>query len=318
MNRYLDPTLDVVFKLLLGSPETKECLIALLTAVLKPVSPIRDVEVLNPGIAKENIDDKGIVLDLLMLLADGTTADLEMQVRKRTGFRRRALYYLARAYTSQLVRGQEYIALRPAVLIAFLCYEETTAQRLHSVFEFREIHDQRAFSKDLSLHLIELPKLEQMTPKEEKAETDLVRWAKFFTASTDEELEATAKGDMMMEKTMDFLEKLSAKADVRLLAERREMAQLMYRMELTMARDEAMAEGEAKGKAEGEAKGEAKGEARGIVQGKRDVLLMLLEKDGRALSDKQRQVIASCEDLPRLDHWLRRAVDGAPPEDIFG
>jgi hypothetical protein len=56
MDRYLDPTLDVVFKLLLGSPETKDCLIALLTAVLKPASPITDVVVLNPGVAKENRD----------------------------------------------------------------------------------------------------------------------------------------------------------------------------------------------------------------------------------------------------------------------
>jgi len=49
MSRFLDPTLDIVFTLLLGSPETKDCLIALLTAVLKPASPITDVEVLNPG-----------------------------------------------------------------------------------------------------------------------------------------------------------------------------------------------------------------------------------------------------------------------------
>jgi len=64
MNRYLNPTIDVVFKLLLGSPETKECLIALLTAILRPASPIADVEVVNPEIAKENIDDKGMLASI--------------------------------------------------------------------------------------------------------------------------------------------------------------------------------------------------------------------------------------------------------------
>jgi predicted transposase/invertase (TIGR01784 family) len=301
MNRYLDPTLDVVFKLLLGSPETEDCLIALLTAILKPASPITEVEVLNPGVHKENVDDKGIVLDLLVRLDDGTVTDLEMQVRKHPGFRQRALYYLARAYTSQLVRGQDYTRLRPAVLIAFLCYEETAALRLHSVYEFREIHNQQPFSQDLSLHLIELPKLDRMTPGEAAAETELVRWAKFLTAATDEEREAAAQGDEMMEKTMDYLEKLSAKADVRLLAERREMAHLMYQMELTLARDE----------------GKAEGEAKGIVQGKRDVLLMLLGREGYTLTDGHRRLVTSCDDPARLDEWLRRAIAGERPEEIL-
>ena len=47
--RTLDPKLDVVFKILFASPEAKGSLISLLTAVLRPASPIKDVEVLNPG-----------------------------------------------------------------------------------------------------------------------------------------------------------------------------------------------------------------------------------------------------------------------------
>ena len=50
----------------------------------------------------------------------------------------------------------------------------------------------------------------------------------------------------MMEKAMDYLEKLSSQADVRLLAERREMAQLMYKMELNLVREAGETEGEAR------------------------------------------------------------------------
>lgn len=255
---------------------------------------------LNPGIAKENIDDKGIVLDLLAKLGDGTMIDLEMQVERRKGFRKRALFYLSRGFTSQLERGQAYFSLRPAALIV-LCYEETTSARLHSVYKFLEIHDHRPFSDDLAIHLIELAKLDRMTAKEEADEEALIRWAKFFAASTDEELEAATKGDKTMEKAMDFLEKLSAKPDVRLQAERREMAHLMYRMELTETREEALAEGEQKGQA----------------KGKRDVLLMVLEKNG-TLTDEQRQRVETCSDLERLDEWIRRAVDGEKTENILG
>jgi len=308
MNRYLNPTIDVVFKLLLGSPETKECLIALLTAVLRPASPIADVEVINPEIAKDNIDDKGIVLDLLVMSDDGTAIDLEMQVRKLLGFRRRALYYLARSYSSQLARGQDYLTLRPAVLIAFLCYEETSAQRLHSIFEFQEIHDQRTFSKDLSLHLIELPKLKHLTTKEQEQEAALVRWAQFFAAATDEDLEAAAQGDQMMEKAMDYLEKLSSQADVRLLAERREMAQLMYKMELNLAREAGQAEGKAEGKTEGRAEG--------FVQGKRDALFRLLERRAINLTDEQRQEIESCTITTLLDRWFDQALTAGSADEL--
>ena len=46
----LDPTLDIVFKLLFGGPKSQQILIALLTAVLQPQSPITKVTILNPGI----------------------------------------------------------------------------------------------------------------------------------------------------------------------------------------------------------------------------------------------------------------------------
>ena len=141
MSRFLPPTLDVVFKILFASPEAKDCLISLLTAVLHPAVPITDVEVLNPEIAKEAIGDKGVVLDLLARLADGTEVDVEMQVDRRAGFRKRLLCYWAKSFVRQLGRGQPYTALRPMVLVVFLCHEDTAAERLHSEFRLLETHD---------------------------------------------------------------------------------------------------------------------------------------------------------------------------------
>ena len=46
----LDPKLDIVFKILLGSPENRDILISFLTAVLRPSSPIVKIEILNPKI----------------------------------------------------------------------------------------------------------------------------------------------------------------------------------------------------------------------------------------------------------------------------
>jgi hypothetical protein len=48
MIKRLDPKLDVVFKILFSAPENRELLISLLTAVLRPSSPIAAVDGLNP------------------------------------------------------------------------------------------------------------------------------------------------------------------------------------------------------------------------------------------------------------------------------
>ena len=105
MPKLLDPKLDVVFKILFASEQNRDLLISLLTAVLRPSSPIVSVEVLNPEMPKELVTDKGAVLDLRVRLADARLVDVEMQSSVHEGLRSRALYYWARMYCSQLGPG---------------------------------------------------------------------------------------------------------------------------------------------------------------------------------------------------------------------
>ena len=62
--KFLDPTLDVVFKIIFADEKNKALLISLLTSVMKPALPIREVEILNPEIPKDFSDDKGVILDI--------------------------------------------------------------------------------------------------------------------------------------------------------------------------------------------------------------------------------------------------------------
>jgi hypothetical protein len=68
--------------------------------------------------------------------------------------------------------------------------------------------------------------------------------------------------------------------------------------------DAAEARGEAKGKAEGRVEGRVEGETQGIAR----AILTIMETRGIAVSQTQRQEILRCDDLDRLDRWLRRAV----------
>lgn len=44
--------------------------------------PIRDVRVLNPEVNRRDVEDKTVVLDLLVELDDGSRTNIEMQVEK--------------------------------------------------------------------------------------------------------------------------------------------------------------------------------------------------------------------------------------------
>src|SRR5262245_44029429 len=73
----LDPTLDVVFKLLLTRQQL--LLLDMLQAILG--RPIQRLTVLNPEILGELASDKAVVLDIRVALHDGSRVDVEMQVR---------------------------------------------------------------------------------------------------------------------------------------------------------------------------------------------------------------------------------------------
>ena len=291
MRRLLDPTLDVVFKLLLTTgPESVLC--SLLTAVLRPKSPIAKVTVIDPAIPKEAAIDKGIVLDLHALLEDGTRLDVEMQADKRPAFRDRALYYWARLFGQQLEQGDAYHELRPVISVLFLDYTELDAGRLHSVFQLLEIHDHARFTDAIELHVIELPELAHLRASERDGEPALVRWSRFFAATTDTEIEELAMSDPAIRQATDVLERLSADPAALRLARQRQLALDTYRIEMGAER--------AEGRAEGREEGLKEGEAKGREEGLRVAIADLCDAFGLPLDDARRAELAAA-DLPALE-----------------
>lgn len=111
----LDPTLDVVFKLLLTSEE--ELLRDMLEGILGKA--VRSLTVLDADIPGELVGDKTVILDIRAELDDGSRVDVEMQVRVPPVLRSRLVYYGARDFTAQLGRGEGYERLTPTVVIVW-------------------------------------------------------------------------------------------------------------------------------------------------------------------------------------------------------
>lgn len=220
-------------------------LISLLNAVLRPATPIVSVEIRDPEKLADTTGGKRVRLDLLARLEDGTSIDVEMQALKVRAFPERVLYYWAREYGTQLPSGQSYKRLRPVVLVLFLAYEGLPGDRLHSIFELREIHDGQPFTDRLSIHVIELPKRTRAALP--PTDVDLLPWAHFLGSVTDEEVAEACMSNPVIEKTQRALEELSSKPEVRLRALEREDELRLWEIELHAQRVEGRVEGKVEG-----------------------------------------------------------------------
>jgi predicted transposase/invertase (TIGR01784 family) len=315
----LDPTLDVVFKMLFGSPAGHDSLVALLNAVLRPAVPIRRVEVLNPDPGRDQVQDKGIILDLLVILEDGTRIDVEMQAYRDSSLRQRALYYWSKLHVAQLARGQPYAEIRRTISIIFVNANELEGERWHSTFRITEIHDGSAWGDELELHVIELPKrLLEKTPMEQlpPEERDLLAWTHFLGAKNDEGVREACMANANVARAQELLENLSASPSAQELARRREMALFTYNLQLVASRAEGQVEGRAAGMAAGMAAGVASGMAAGVASGMADALSRVLAHRFGPIpaSSQQRLRAASTDELAR---WLDHAFEAASLEALL-
>ena len=226
--KLLTPKLDFVFKKLFATHP--ELLTGLLNAVLKLPRQrrITTVTVKNPQILATEVTGKQIVLDVLANAANGNQYHIEMQASKYSFYPKRLVYYLSKVYANQLVAGESYYRLRPVVSIHFIDYEQYPKRSaFHFCFECRERHYRKlCLTKDLSVHLIELPKFEKRLAQAQVTHDDLSEWLHFFNHAPAEEEKTmrTYYQNPLINQAFEVLEQLSADDATRQLAESREKA----------------------------------------------------------------------------------------------
>ncbi|HEY5962224.1 MAG TPA: Rpn family recombination-promoting nuclease/putative transposase [Polyangiaceae bacterium] len=240
----LDPTSDIVFKLLLI--RNQHLLRDMIEAVLAPRVLAGDLLVTNPEIPKEFPVDKSIFLDIRAQFRDGEEVDLEMQSITLPGARARFLYYWAKTYSEGIACGDDYTVLHPCISI--LWFKEPTLEgaRFHSVFRLSDERDREVFCPNIEFHVLELPKL-HLAPSGKQAK--LEQWARFLRARSVVELEELAREDAVMNVAKDALCTLSSDAEARRLARERERTTVAHRHTMGACRAEGKAEGEAQGRA---------------------------------------------------------------------
>ena len=116
--RYLNPLTDYGFKKVFGE---KDIMIAFLTDLLTPASPIEDVIFLDKEMEADGEDMRSVIYDLRCKTQDGGEFIVEMQNKGQSHFSNRILYYLSRTISEQGEKGTSWdFDLHPVYGVFFL------------------------------------------------------------------------------------------------------------------------------------------------------------------------------------------------------
>ncbi len=196
---------------------------------------------------KRGRKEKQGILDVVAEFGDDTKVNVELQVRIVRNWDKRQLFYLAKMYTEELIKGEDYSRLKRCVGISLLDFNLSDRPKYHTVYRLRD-EEGNEFTDALEIHVLELSK--PLTGKEKADE-----WIRFFNVKTEEDLrmiKAKTKNPGILEAIRE-LRRLSLDSPIKwrydayMKRKRDEKAREAYVWE----------EGEAKGRAEGRTEGES-------------------------------------------------------------
>ncbi|MCD7761690.1 MAG: Rpn family recombination-promoting nuclease/putative transposase [Lachnospiraceae bacterium] len=282
-NYIMHPTVDYCFKELMNNAKVRKGFVAALLRV-KPET-IEGTSLLPTSLSRASENDKLGILDVLVLLTDGTRIDMEMQVATFLAWQNRILFYLCKMYTDQLKKGEDYSKIKKCIHVSILDFNhfpdgEECCRTIH-------LHDSKThalYSDLLEIQILELKKL----PKELPDDNDVLSWMRFFSGKKKEDFQAMAGKNEYLDEAYNTLLELSADEKKRLEYEAREKALRDYNFGMNCARKEGEQVGEERGIAIGKERGIAIGEKRGIAIGneQRDrELIITWTKQGRSDSE---------------------------------
>ncbi|KNB72018.1 transposase [Brevibacillus reuszeri] len=264
----MDLKIDFAFKQVFGKVGNEPILQAFLNAALQlpKEKQIASVEILNPEINREHIEDKASILDIHAKTEQGEHVNIEIQLANKFDMEKRTLYYWSRIYAAQMQKGLPYTDLSKTITINILNFRFLHETELfHTTFHLYEDQEQFPLTDVLEIHFMEIPKLMEKWEqrKVNPHNNGLERWLLLLEADDHveirRELEAIAVQDPVMKQAFEAWEDLSRDEKKWVEYESRRKAILdeiaaVREAEIRQqkAREEGLAEGREEGRTEGE------------------------------------------------------------------
>ncbi len=179
MKHHIDPTVDCVFKAILGKEENKNLLIHFLNAILqrRGAARIVDVVIANPYNAREFQQGKLSIVDVKAFDRQGRTYQIEIQRAIHAGLAERMLFMWSAIYHASLRKGENFVQLRPVLAIWLLrepLFPHVAAY--HLPFEAYNLRHRLRLTEHLAIHLLQLSQW-RLTKRRPDARD---RWLYFF------------------------------------------------------------------------------------------------------------------------------------------
>lgn len=220
MTYLLSPKVDFVFKRIFGNEKHPNILISFLNAVMKPIDPIKSVQIRNSDIEKEHIEDKYSRLDIKAITNNGEHINIEIQVKNEYNMIKRSLYYWSKMFENQIVEGDNYDKLSKTVCINILDFKYLKSDNFHNTYRLKEIKTNEELTDTMELHFIEIPKLRKLDNSEEISDM-LEAWIAFIQSPASEVVEKLEMSKKEIKEAKDELLRLSGDDKEREKYERR-------------------------------------------------------------------------------------------------
>ena len=248
---------DYVFKRIFGKGGNEKILKSLLEAILK--INIQKIEVKNPEIPKETIDEKLSILDIRAEINEDTVVDIEMQVGNTTAIERRLVVYNAKLIAGEIKVSEEYKKAKDTIVICIIndnvvkrnAYMSLAKLRYEKTEEIRYVDmgyekEEEYLTEMVKYYIIELPKFKKKKPKI----ADLLEKWLYVIGGDQKMMEECKKENEEIKEAVEQLTKMSADEYERELYEIRERSRLTYNTEINEARREGEKRGEKRSKKE--------------------------------------------------------------------
>ncbi len=233
-NFLMKPKIDFAFKEIMRNDNAR---IGFLSAILK-INPlhIKETIILNTDLSKVHENDKQGILDVRILMNNLVEIDIEIQLAEFKEWASRSLFYLAKMYTEQIKKGQDYDILKKCVSISildFTLFHDT--EEFYSCFHLLEDTRHSLYTDKLEFHVLELSKL---PPELQENSNDILLWAKFIKAERKEDFEMLASRNQYINSAYEQLQIISQDDKKRMEYEAREKAIRDYNYLMNSARKE--------------------------------------------------------------------------------
>lgn len=204
-------TNDYMFRAVLQSNE--KVLRGLICSLLHlQDSDIKSIQITNPIVLGESIEDKEFRLDINLKLNDNTMINLEMQIADQLNWRSRSTLYLCRSY-DQLQHGQDYQEAKPVIHISFLNFTLFPEYpEFYATYKLINVKNHQIYNDNLRLSVVDLTQIHLATAEDKQYQLDY--WAALFKAKTWEEIKMLSEKNEAIKEAAGAMYLMSEEARI--------------------------------------------------------------------------------------------------------